>query len=275
MAFVSLLALSPPPAAADATYGCDRSGGSATIVDACAVRWSAANIRAHLAAGSFGGSSKQCLSTTASFLDGLAAKWIAAGKETNYTLPCGKPSAMNADDGLLARACPNRSWTYANRGAPGCSYAMMVAAFHRPSSSTAAAQTTSGPSYDETAQWLADNVQMLANAQGPNNNALHTTSFSITKCVVSYASHTDAGYDWAVTIPFSEVTGVFVVPDPNWTGVQSVKIVTKGGGAHQTLPSTRDYDSTTIVSSSPASAQRMANAFTRLAELCRAQKEPF
>jgi hypothetical protein len=105
------------------TYECD-GGANAAIVNACAVRWEAANIRAHVAAGVYGGATPKCLERTAWLLDDIAGKWLKRNAFNAYNgpWPCGKhPAIAKADDGVLAAACPNRVWSYDNRGAAGCS----------------------------------------------------------------------------------------------------------------------------------------------------------
>gem|GEM_PF-5357526 len=120
-AIAAYLTMIPVMASAEGTYACDRAGGSQTRVDICGARWTAANLRAHLAVGAYGNSSFRCLANTAGLLDALAAKWEANGTETNPNFPCGKvPDIGNADDGLLAQACPNTTWTYANKGKVAC-----------------------------------------------------------------------------------------------------------------------------------------------------------
>jgi hypothetical protein len=105
------------------TYECD-GGANAAIVNACAVRWEAANIRAHVAAGVYGGATPSCLERTAWLLDDMAGKWLKRNAFNAYNgpWPCGKhPAIAKADDGVLAAACPNRVWSYDNRGAAECS----------------------------------------------------------------------------------------------------------------------------------------------------------
>ncbi|MGA3036060.1 MAG: hypothetical protein ABSE64_01145 [Vulcanimicrobiaceae bacterium] len=105
------------------TYECD-GGSNVAIVNACAVRWEAANIRAHVAAGAYGGATPKCLERTAWLLDDMAGKWLKRNAFNAYNgpWPCGKhPAIAKADDGVLAAACPNRVWSYDNRGSAGCS----------------------------------------------------------------------------------------------------------------------------------------------------------
>ncbi len=118
----SLAPVAASAQAAAATYECD-GGGNAAIVNACAVRWEAANIRAHVAAGVYGGATPKCLERTAALLDDIAGKWLKRNAFNAYNgpWPCGKdPAIAKADDGVLAAACPNRVWSYDNRGAAGC-----------------------------------------------------------------------------------------------------------------------------------------------------------
>jgi hypothetical protein len=104
------------------TYQCD-GGPNAAIVNACAVRWEAANIRAHVAVNAYGGATPRCLIQTAGLLDDIAAKWLKrnAFRAFNGPWPCGKdPAIARADDGVLSQACPGRVWSYDNRGANSC-----------------------------------------------------------------------------------------------------------------------------------------------------------
>jgi phosphate transport system substrate-binding protein len=105
------------------TYECE-SGANDTVVAACGARWEAANIRAHVAAGQYGGATPECLNQTAAVLDGLAAKWLAKNTFTQYKgpWPCGRePSVGKANDDVLSSACPGVVWTYKNKGATQCS----------------------------------------------------------------------------------------------------------------------------------------------------------
>lgn len=99
-----------PLVAAAGTFACDKAGGSEAIVDACGARWTAATLRVHIAARNYGGDTKACLAKTAALLEVLAIKWVATGVySSSYKLPCGKmPAVASADDGLLAKACPNK-----------------------------------------------------------------------------------------------------------------------------------------------------------------------
>lgn len=119
---------------APVTFECD-GGANAAIVNACAVRWEAANIRAHVAAGVYGGATPKCLERTAWLLDDVAGKWLKrnAFNPFNGPWPCGKhPALAKADDGVLAAACPSRVWSYDNRGAAGCNPARQEVAQQQP-----------------------------------------------------------------------------------------------------------------------------------------------
>jgi hypothetical protein len=105
------------------TYQCE-GGPNAAIIGACGARWEAANIRAHVAVGAYGGATSKCLTKTALLLNDIAEKWLRKNTFRSYNgpWPCGKePSIGKADDGVLNNACPGAVWSYDNRGAAGCS----------------------------------------------------------------------------------------------------------------------------------------------------------
>jgi len=118
----SLIIALPTPVRADPAYQCE-AGPNPAVVTACAARWEAANIRAHVAARDFGGASASCLTKTATLLDQIAAKSLATNRPLSFTgtWPCGKePAIAKADDGALAQACPNAVWSYDNKGSSTC-----------------------------------------------------------------------------------------------------------------------------------------------------------
>jgi len=111
------------PARADTSYQCE-AGPNPAVVTACAARWEAANIRAHVAVGAYGGASANCLTKTAALLDQIATKSLSANKPLTFSgaWPCGKePSVGKADDGALAQVCPHAVWSYDNKGSSRCS----------------------------------------------------------------------------------------------------------------------------------------------------------
>jgi hypothetical protein len=121
---VLVLALGAVPLAArsDSSFQC-QSGPNAAVVSACGARWEAANIRAHVSASDYGGSSPACLNQTAALLEDLASKWLANNKYAEFKgqWPCGiEPSVAKSNDGALAQACPNGIWSYENKGVAGC-----------------------------------------------------------------------------------------------------------------------------------------------------------
>jgi tetratricopeptide (TPR) repeat protein len=119
---VVAMVFGPQISAANSNFDCG-GGGSEANTNACAARWEAANVRAHAAMGSYGSSARTCLTSYAAFLDRLAAGWVASGKysEPSDAVPCGKrPDVARRDDGLLAKLCPGRIWSSANRGSVDC-----------------------------------------------------------------------------------------------------------------------------------------------------------
>ena len=157
LSFAILLAVSAMPVAAGNSYQCD-GGSNAAIVNACAVRWEAANIRAHVAQRDFGGSTPSCLLKTASLFDELAAKWLRTNHFTAFagTWPCGKdPSVAKADDGLLDQLCPGRAWSYDNKGVSGCNVSRSLAQAQQPMPQQAPQATPQPIDFDGLANALA------------------------------------------------------------------------------------------------------------------------
>jgi hypothetical protein len=116
----ALIGWLPTASRAADTFQC-QSGPDPAIVNACSVRWEAANIRAHIAGQSFGGGDPSCLDKTATLFDGVAGQWMAADKFTAFhgPWPCGlHPAIATDDDGVLATTCPKAAWSYSNRGLP-------------------------------------------------------------------------------------------------------------------------------------------------------------
>lgn len=275
--FLTTLAFAvPQPAAASSSFACVKAGGGKTQIDACGARWAAADVRAHLAAQAFGGSSASCLARTADALDALATKWEALGKETPYALPCGAlPAVASADDGVLAAACPNAVWTYANHGKTACSGDVSVLrhALAARSHGVPAASAGSGPNYDATASWLAQNLPAIG--RGPLNElgdgaALQTTGFAITNCVVTWQFHLTSGQDggdWTQVIPFSRVAAV--AADPDHPGVE---VRTAGNDIHQTVPIAKDFGQYWYPITSSDDERQAVAALTRLAQLCRTRR---
>lgn len=122
MGYSALLITSMPQGAQSAQSFQCLGGTDSAIVNACGARWEAANIRAHIAVGKYGGAPPACLDKTAQLLDQEAAKWLASNSYVKFTRwPCGaKPAVASADDGVLSKACPNAAWSYNNRGAVRC-----------------------------------------------------------------------------------------------------------------------------------------------------------
>ncbi len=122
MGYSALLITSMPQGAQSAQSFQCLGGTDSAIVNACGARWEAANIRAHIAVGKYGGAPPACLDKTAQLLDQEAAKWLASNSYVKFTRwPCGaKPAVASADDGVLSKACPNaagRTITEAPSGA--------------------------------------------------------------------------------------------------------------------------------------------------------------
>jgi hypothetical protein len=121
-----LVTASPTLAQSDNSFEC-RGGSNMAIVNACGARWEAANIRAHLVLQQYGGATPECLNTTINLLTYLANLWLGANKFWDYKgkWPCGElPAIASANDGALAQLCPNVVWSYTNRGAVACNFAL-------------------------------------------------------------------------------------------------------------------------------------------------------
>jgi hypothetical protein len=172
-ALVLVLGWPSAPVSAAGTFACNKAGGSQVVIDACGARWSAANLRVHIAAKQYGGSDVACLTRMAATLDALAAKWLGSGASGSYTLPCGKlPAVASADDGLLATACPESGWSYANRGEAKCDTSIAHLRAHSAASVAHAPGTSpSGPTLDETFQWLNTNFPSLVHFDYDNNGS--------------------------------------------------------------------------------------------------------
>lgn len=264
------------PVVAAGSFACEKAGGSQAIVNACGAGWTAATLRVHIAARNYGGDTEACLAKTAALLEMLATKWVATGAySSSYKLPCGKmPAVASADDGLLAKACPNSVWSYANRGKVNCDTSMqrLQRLFARNGAGPARAPApvrpaSDQPGYDETAQWLADNVPILANYQSNGIN-VRTTGFSVRNCIVTWqlqGTHSDGStLQWADIIPFSLVSSV--ASDTNDGRVlYGIKITTSLNG---------NVTNFAIGTSSQNATDGFVKAFRQLAELCRAQKAP-
>jgi len=285
-AFAAMLAaLTVPPGIASAaqTFACNRSGGAQAIIDACGARWSAANIRAHIAARTYGGSSVACLTKTAVALEALAAKWIARGRsDESYKLPCGAlPAVASADDGALAQVCPSAVWSYDNRGQSGCNASIPAHA------ASFTARHDDAPSYDETARWLASNVPLLSHGNN-GAEATNTIGFTISDCIVTWQIHreTSSSEDVSATIPFSMVTSINSKPDylEDHFGAGGPRVAIEMSGDRIHLVHTGADGGITMDTywhkfaadvAAQADADRIERALTRLATLCRSKNSTF
>jgi len=225
--------LSPQRGLAASTRQCD--GDNAAIVNACGARWGAANVRAHLAAGKLGGNDQACLLKTAIMLESIASKWQSTNTFTTFagTYPCGAvPSVAVNDDGVLAKACPGKIWSYENSGVVPCTAG--------PSSSAPGVDL---PSLDDTMTWLHTNVPIFghfnrtitkapADTNGPDQQDAYTAQFTNTECKTHWTLEKDwlfletvSGYGpagvqerdvYSVDIPLDavqEVTGLSLKKD--------------------------------------------------------------
>jgi len=277
------------PAGAASTFRCDSPGGSRAVIEACGARWSAANIRVHLAANRNGGESEACLTTTAEALDRLATQWLANenAEPPPYELPCGKlPAAASADDDLLGRACPGATWSYENRGAPACDTTLA-----HLRSQTATSKPVAGPSYQETAQWLADNVPSLASATYADKSTNTTPVFSIADCVVTAQVNFDGfsgsgeeeHIERTYAIPFRKVSSVGWSANPAGSAnpldfvvgvsgpAKAIRVTTlQNGHSYQ-----RSEDYMLLRVGLQDSAERITRALKQLAALCQSSNDPF
>ena len=246
-------------------------------------------MRAHIAAGSFGDSSEPCLSEYATLLDKLAAGWASTKKFSAYAgpWPCGqRPTVGNADDGLLGKSCPDGVWSYANAGQPRCAKTASAARSGGPTNRGAAA---SGPNFEQTASWLADNLPLLAHATRSDGMRTEWRDFSVTKCAVQITrieSTATASYATVFTVPFGRVDRVDVKTSASTktsTGdVISVPFLLDvamkvPGTVHLTSNGPlgmRDANDLSVFVDTEQSASRIANALRRLVTLCRGS-EPF
>jgi len=270
---------------AAATFACNRPGGEKVVMDMCGARWTASNLRAHALAGNVRGSDVATFFGLAERLETLAAERFSHGRFEGQL-----PAAASADDGVLAAACPGQVWSYANAGNPPCQYGLQTrahleaaraAARNAPASTPAPVSSASGGlGYEETAQWLADNVPGLANGSFANGATSRTTAFSITDCVVTWQFETtrsDSTTTYQYSVPFNRVTDVGDDSNDSSIGSPStnaIKIVAKGT-MHQLAPDVKDFDWLQIAVSSPDAGVHLIHAFSRLATLCRAKGDPF
>lgn len=138
------------PASAAGSFACEKEHGSQAVIDACAARWTASNLRAHVATGRYSDRDVANFLATAERLETLATQWASSGKSTLFAEKL--PAIANADDDVLAAACPGNIWTYANQGSPPCAYALnkRVAVETKPVSPATAAPAD-GPAHAGTA----------------------------------------------------------------------------------------------------------------------------
>ncbi len=118
LALLAMLLSSPATGAG--SYQCD-AVGSIARTNACAARWEAANVRAHVATNKMLVYSKSCLLQYATALDQLSARGLPSGRYQRHTgaWPCAARPTL-ADDGTLEQTCPGAVWSYANRGKNNC-----------------------------------------------------------------------------------------------------------------------------------------------------------
>jgi hypothetical protein len=177
---------------AASTFQCVRDDGNEAIINACGARWLAASIRAHVAVGDTQGYPERCLIAYAARLDGLAKQWIETGRYTmdRTPQPCGK--TMNNDDGLLAKLCPGKAWSYDNKGAVQCALSGMPSTTEHASSSQ-----ENGPTLDSTLGWLVANVAVLGVAESayPDQPANHAQlRFASEGCMAHFTSEVTSFY---------------------------------------------------------------------------------
>ncbi len=269
-------------AAPTATFQCEKPGGNAAIVNACGARWEAANVDAHVASGNVGESNAACLQQYAALLRKLASGWATTKKFTPFTgpWPCGKrPTVGSDDDGVLASACPKGVWSYSNEGRPSCAH---DAGQEAPSAHAARAE--GGPSFEQTAQWINDNLTEIAHGTRSDGMTTEWHDFAVTKCSVEMArteSSAETKYATVFTIPFARVQGVTLLHAPSMTtsageSVSAPVVVDVALAAPRLVHyvsdgplGTGDTNELRLFAASDDGATRLANALRRLATLCR------
>jgi hypothetical protein len=361
------------PASAASTFACNNAGGSQATIDACGARWSAANLRAHIAAKQYGGSNAACLTRTASALESLAAtagglQKRLASKMNSVKSPAatssGKPenrlaailqpmlekhvakteSGNNYESWYTTLDFSDCNFKYAQEiDGPGSmivgndtpqakvvvsatipadevspttqgrsitlsnsAFGMSILEGHLPTGVTSVSykfpkgvqevvnfasdadastflatvrnwKTVCAPSYDVTAQFLADNVPSLGNGTFTNGNVSRTTGFSVTDCVVTWQieGSDSAGSTtiWALSIPFNTVTSVRTAINVDGTGFPFG--VSVFGTVHETQPAVTDLPGFNFLVSSQAASEHVARALQRLVALCRSKTNPF
>jgi hypothetical protein len=187
----------PIPAVAGSEYQCDKAGGNTAIVNACGARWQAANVRAHLGSGSQSNHDTACLTSYADLLEQLASNWAATKKYSEYTgpWPCGFKPESPDDDGMLAKACPNKVWSYGNAGIAGCIIAIAPTQEPTPAPATPAPIQTPPPmSADEIADRLTgDNAYRAWDGGGVGKGAYYDqvdrNRVSFSGCTFSVEKH--------------------------------------------------------------------------------------
>lgn len=286
------------PAQADSNYRCDSAGASPAIVNGCGARWRAANIRAHVSAGNTGDANAACLMKTADLLEQMATTWVASGKYTPFdgTWPCGSlPAIGGTDDGVLAKACPSAVWSYDNAGISGCTIPVAPNPVASDLPMTPASDNA-GPSFEETMQWLGDNLPVLSNyTQYGNPLRFHwQTRIAGTGCSATLSlQYTTDGDDWHFesetdlqldlgTIKSDELTvtanggrapqiSVTTRSPLSWSKTES------GGAVDNPKPPASSSGSTSswnVIVSDAASGARIINALRRASSLCANATKP-
>jgi hypothetical protein len=137
--FVCLFCRDQAAAAQPPSYRCEAPNGVDARMEACAARWEAANIRAHVVlTDKLSVSTIDCLNGYAAALDHAAQQMMVTNKHVDTMTPhCDlvKTFTTSSDDALV-QICPGKVWSYDNVGLVSC-------AFRRPS--TAATQTAPEP----------------------------------------------------------------------------------------------------------------------------------
>jgi hypothetical protein len=248
------------------SYACDLQNGSGVKIEACAARWEAANIRAHLAlTDNLGPESVQCLKDYADALDQSAARMLAENRHVDIASPACELAATfaKAADDALTQVCPGAVWTYNNSENVKCDF-----------------NQSSLPSL---MNWLVTNLPALSDHRihDPNPDApsflkccwSYSLQFSADGCIAHIEDDvTIGGYTqpYSYTIPLADVTYVNAQPEPRFDGLDFIVIGGTGNGFLMHAPT---YDVKVPQEQldwfTPANASRVVDQLMKTAAACK------